>query len=136
MNHHQPQAIQQCDDGQQQRVGVRREPADRKVGAAEQGEVGDRVLRQVPAQPLLLVGLDDQQRHGGDHRGEPEQEQFGVAAVGQRRRDGNRGLRLRAHDAARQSVPGSCGGGGSAVTVGAGEGGGVDGAGAGGAGAR
>ena len=90
VNHDQPQAIQQRHHGEQQRIGVRREAADRQVGAAEQGEIADRVLRQVPAEALLLVGLDDQQRDGGDERGEPEQEQFGVAPVGQWRHDGHR----------------------------------------------
>ena len=95
MDHHQPQAVEQRDDRQQQRVGVRREAAHRQVRAGEQREVGDRVLRQVPAEALLLVGLDDQQRHRRDHGGEPEQEQLGVAPVRQRRHDGDRRLRLR-----------------------------------------
>ncbi len=134
MNHHQAQAIQQRDDGQQQRIGVGREAPHRQMRTGEQGEIGDGVLGQVPAQALFLIGLDDEQRHRRDHRGEPEQEQFGVAPVRHRRHDGDRGLRLRRHDAARQLVPGSGGGGGSAVTVGDGVGGGAAIGGGGGAG--
>src|SRR4051812_3331677 len=96
----------------------------------EQRNVGHQVLDQIPAQPLFLIRLDDEQRHHRDQRGEPEQQQFGVAPVGHWRHDGDRGLRLGAHDAARQVVPGSCGGGGNAVTVGDGVGGGGGGAGA------
>ncbi len=50
VNHDQSQAIQQRDDGKQQRIGVRREASDRQVGAGEQRDVGDRVLDQIPAQ--------------------------------------------------------------------------------------
>ena len=78
-------------------------------------------------QALLLVGLDEQKRHRGDHGGESEQEQFGIATIGQRGHHGHGRLRLCRHDTSRQLVPGSGGGGGSAVTVG--DCGGVDGAG-------
>ena len=123
MNHHQAKAIQQRDDRQQQRIGVGREAPDRQMCAREQCDEEDQVLDQVPAQTLLLVGLDDEQCHHRDECGKPEQEQFGVAPVGHWRHDGDRGLRLGGgHDAARQVVPGSCGGGGSAVTVGDGVG--------------
>ena len=49
VNHHQPQAIQQRDDGQQQRIGVGREAADREMGAGEQREVGDRCTAPGPS---------------------------------------------------------------------------------------
>ena len=107
VDHHQAQPVQQRHHRQQQRVGVRREASDGQVRAAEQGQEGDGVAGQVPAQPLLLVGLDDEQRHGGDHGGEPQQEQFGIAPVGQRRQDGDRRLGLRRHDTVRQVLPGS-----------------------------
>src|SRR5262249_30847970 len=90
-------------------------------------QIRDGVLGEIPVQPLFLVGLDEQQRQCGDHRREPEQEQFGVAPVGERGSDGHRGLRLGGHEISRQFVPGSGGGGGGAVGDGDGDGGGGEG---------
>lgn len=65
------------------RVGVGREAAYGQMRSAEQCQEPEGVLREVPAESLLLVGLDDEQCDGGDERGEPEQEQLGVAPVRQ-----------------------------------------------------
>ena len=81
MNHDQAQAIQQCDHRQQQGVGVRGEAPNSQMRSGEQRQVRDGVLGQVPAQPLFLVGLHEQQRDSGDHRGERQQEQLGVTPV-------------------------------------------------------
>ena len=106
MNHYQAKAVEQRDDGQQQRIGVRREPPNRQVRAAEQRQ-NAMVYCTRFQWALLLVGLDEQQRQRGDHRGEPEQEQLGVASVGQWRHHGDGRLRLCRHATARQFVPGS-----------------------------
>ena len=82
MNHDQAKAVQQCDHRQQQRIGVRREPSDGQVRTGEQREIGHRVLRQIPVQALFLVGFDEQQCHGGDDRGEAEQNQSALRRFG------------------------------------------------------
>ena len=134
MDHHQAQPVEQGDHRKQQRIRVRGEAPDRQVRNTEQRQIGGGVAGQIQREALLLVGLHDEQRHRGDDGGEAQQEQLGVATVGQRRGDGHRRLRCgvtrlrlasvgfagQGHAAARQSVPGFDGGGGSAVTVGAG----------------
>ena len=107
VDHHQSQPIDQSDDGKQQRVGVRSVPADRYVRRPEQREKGDAVLRQIRTDTLFLVHLDDQQRDCGDEGGESEQQQLGVAPIGQCRCHRHHGLWLGGHAAVRQLVPGS-----------------------------
>ena len=89
VDHHQAQPVQQRDNGEKERVGVRCESPHREMRTGEQRQVCDGVLRQVPTQTLFLVGLDEQQGHRGDDRGEAEQEQLGVAPVRQRGSDGH-----------------------------------------------
>src|SRR6202035_313893 len=65
------------------------------------------VLRQIRTDTLFLVHLDDQQRDCGDEGGESEEQQLGVAPIGQCRCHRHHGLWLGGHAAVRQLVPGS-----------------------------
>ena len=120
VDHHQAKTVEQRHDRQQQRVGVGREAPDGQVRAAEQRQEGQRVAGQIPADALLLVGLHDQQRDDGDQRWRSTAAPVRCcagSAVGGVTVTGAWGW-VR-HAAARQSVPGFCGGAGSWVTVGA-----------------
>ena len=88
VDHHQAQPVEQRDAGQDQRVGVGREPAHREVRHGEQGQVGRADVEQRRPQLLLLVGLDEHQRPGDQQRGERQQHQLDAAPGGQRRRGG------------------------------------------------
>ena len=79
MDHHQAQPVERHRDRQQQRVGVRRDPADHQVRdeADDQrhGRVGDEARGHVAVARRLDRGLggDDEQHREG------EQEQLGIA---------------------------------------------------------
>ena len=85
VDQHQAETVEQCHDRKQERVGIGSEPPDGQMSAKKERQEAQGEEQQVPAQALLLIGLDDQQGHTGDQGGEAEQGQLGVAAVRQRR---------------------------------------------------
>ncbi|SKW58422.1 Uncharacterised protein [Mycobacteroides abscessus subsp. abscessus] len=76
MDHHQAESVEQCDARQQQRIGIRSPATDRHVRQDEKHEVGEAVSQQVPGQPALKVGLDENQGHRGDGGCEAEEPQL------------------------------------------------------------
>ena len=71
-----PRPLSSATHGQDQRVGVRREPADGEVRDGEQGQVGEPHPEQRLRERLLLVGLDEHERERDDHGGERQQHQL------------------------------------------------------------
>lgn len=106
VNHDQPKSVEQCHNWQQQGVGVGRKSPDGHVRGSEDDQEHQSVADRVPAQIVLLVGFNDQQRGHGDGGGEAQQQQLGVAPGGQQGRDRDRRLKLCGHATVRQSMPG------------------------------
>ena len=81
VDHHDPEAVQQRGQRQQERVGVGRQPPHRDVGRPDQHGEGDAVLEHpgrhlaVQAQPHVGVGEHDHAHHEDQH------EQFGPPAA-------------------------------------------------------
>jgi hypothetical protein len=76
VDHDEAQPVEQRHAGQDQRVGVRREPAHGHVREREEGEVREPHPQQRLGERLLLVGLDEHERDRDEHRRERQQHQL------------------------------------------------------------
>ena len=92
VDHHEAQAVEQRDARQDQRVGVRREPAHREVRDREDAQVGQAHPEQRLRELLLLVGLDQHERDRHQNGSERQQHQLDSASRGEGRGVGRGGL--------------------------------------------
>ena len=82
MDHDQAQPVQQCHNGQQQRVGDGREAAHRQVGPDEESEISQPGIRHERRERLVLVQLHESERRDDDQHRENHQQQLGAAGAG------------------------------------------------------